>query len=1014
VKYLLTLVLIAIVNSAGGQQPAGVNNSIILGENEGYEGFNYAVIFHSSSGKVYTHTYAGETAIHGNNYTLPLRQLSGNSATPTFFLEVSKDTILYCDSKEIAVISNDSVVQLVTFPIEASMSTTYKQGVIAILKEGNHSEILFFDGKTLKVNRSKSNIPITPQSGLQKSPSGNIYFSNTIGDSLIIYHLDIGKLTLTPLKSYAVGSASFLKVKDENNLLIQKTDNKATIIRIKNGQGEQLNPTDNEYIDLLNLSPEYPYGLSSKKAPYIQIENTLVLESSKNLPTFLSQDVTHLACSEQAYGSFYASTANKPIRIFKNIKKYPLLFNNNNTSACFAIQEDFKGNIWAGSYQSALSKITDNKVWPVQEFTQRIENGSTRLNQYLYFIAEGAKTGLIQINHQGKIRQLVSSTTGFYAYPSKDKQRFYYGTNNYNGLWETDVRSLEKGKPQWNKIDSTKGILLNNILTITEDKIGRIWCAHPRRGIAIYDPLTKTAKTWLVEKKEISFGAFCSITDNKGTVWMGSANTGLWYFNDYHQSTIPLACKQIIHPLLNSGKPLTALCLFENWLIIAATDKVLLLNLDSFYLKNKTFLRYLNPREASFTSVTEQNTLLTASDSTIWFSTSDMLYQWNIKDWLKNTTYKVTQSVAIINNGNERKIIPQQEIQLEPELNSFEISLHYLSPDNLPRYARGSLLKDGDTLDLPVPGIVDKWDIRNIGTGHYHFVLEIFEMDGKISKYSYPIVVNQFLWQHWWFWAMLSSVIIGSLFYFYNLRKKIEIAEQRTKSNEAELKAFKSDQEKKIANLRLVTLSSQFRPHFILNALNSIGAQLDDNPGAESVLSRLGESVNIIFGHSQQQKILHAFEDEWRLVNNVIHIHRLMYLKKLEFKLPTDLIVRDVQFVQIPLGILQIPVENALLHGLSNKEMGPWVLEINIEENSNSIIIEIIDNGVGRKRSARMSNFSKHGTGTKNLTGIIDIINAENTSKISISHEDDIFNDQAGGYGTKVIIDIPKNISYGK
>lgn len=133
-------------------------------------------------------------------------------------------------------------------------------------------------------------------------------------------------------------------------------------------------------------------------------------------------------------------------------------------------------------------------------------------------------------------------------------------------------------------------------------------------------------------KKETSFGAFSSLTDAKGTVWLGSGTNGLWYYNDYSKNPSPLNCKKINHPLLGNSNAITSLTIYKNWLVISGYDKMMLLNLDSFHLKNKIILRYLNPQEAGFTSFTEQNTSLTSTtDSTVWFSSSDMLYQWDVK-----------------------------------------------------------------------------------------------------------------------------------------------------------------------------------------------------------------------------------------------------------------------------------------------------------------------------------------------------------------------------------------------
>ena len=51
--------------------------------------------------------------------------------------------------------------------------------------------------------------------------------------------------------------------------------------------------------------------------------------------------------------------------------------------------------------------------------------------------------------------------------------------------------------------------------------------------------------------------------------------------------------------------------------------------------------------------------------------------------------------------------------------------------------------------------------------------------------------------------------------------------------------------------------------------------------------------------------------------------------------------LEKIKNINVPLGILQIHVENALLHGLSNRETGPWELSIFIEEGKKNIVVKI-------------------------------------------------------------------------
>ena len=1016
VNKLLSLLLSILAFTWSGfsqsPSPAGFANGSTLDEKLGYDGFNYATIYHAPSGKVYTCTYDGNLAIHGNNYSIALPSLSALPANGGKFHEVNENETWYYDSKKIIILRNDTLNRVLLLPAETHMYTITSQGLLVIHNAGGSAEVYLFNGDSLYLTLKAPAVPVNASSGLFRNESGDLYYAISFKDSLRIYRVITAPVSISLIKTYPTGAVYIYNIRNENNVVLQQKDNSAQWYKIANGLPVKISAKDTAVVNINTMQEQcYPYGLIRKSASYSQLFD--LTNNSGKLPAILTYDNANLIWIEKNYGSYYINSNSKPQRVFPCIKKYPFVLNNTSSSSIFSIQEDETGTIWAGCYQGGISIIRNEQVISLPTLNFRITNGGTSNGKYIYLLSEGSQNGLLQINTNFSSKFITKGVNGFYTYISRDKTKFYYGTGEYNGIWISSLSGIEKGQPAWTKIDSSKGIKLKNILTITEDQSGRIWCGHPKRGIAIYDPGSGNARTWLVEKKETAFGAYSSLTDNKGTVWLGSGATGLWYYNDYTKEPSPANCRKIDHPLLNTGKPVMALSLYKNWLVISGYDKMMLLDLDSFYLKNKIRLRYLNPMEASFTSVTEQNTLLSSRiDSSIWFSTGDMLYQWDIKKWLGLPVYTVKTNTFLSAGGKTIPLSAESDNTFKPGFNSFDIHIRYLSPDNMPRYTRFTLVKDGDSILFTEPDLQNIYPVKNISSGDYRFILEVFEMDGRITRYIYPIHIQKFLWQQWWFWISLSVLLISLATYFINLKRKRQLAEQKVKTKEAELLTLKSEQERKIASLKLASLSSQFRPHFILNALNTIGAQMDDKPEAETVLSRLGESVNIIFNHAKQQHILHSFTNEWKLVKNVIDIHRLMYLKALNVSLPDEETIRFFQDIRVPMGILQIPVENALLHGLSNKETGPWSLSIHLLKTDHYIIVNINDNGIGRIKSASLSNFTKHGTGTKNLTEIINIINEANVGKITISYKDGVITTGEEVPGTTVIIEIPVNLNY--
>ena len=1016
-KYLLISFFIIFYQSGYTQSafPAGVANTYTLSGKEGYNGFIYCTIQFAPDGTIYTCDYSGNVEIHGNNYSIKLDSLKKGTLIGAFKI-IDSSEVWAISVKNIIVIKNKKVSSIIELPVN-TFSYAYRGDkksiyVFSISQKKAETWLVSAEGK-FKLSTSDFEFNAN-DGGIYEVAKSEIWLIKREKSELLMYQFDTIKSDFVFKKSYS-GFYWVWNIIDENNFYASNRVSAHNMgYRVTNGTVNKLKTTfstglANSYYLLggNGSRSEALYKYNNNKYFTVNIDSNLNLQ--KKILFSSADEIT--AANKNISGHYYFGfTSNRPLLIFPYIKKYPSIFNNNNSSAIFTVKEDTAGSIWAGSYQSNLSVLTKGKIKEIKDNSYKMMNGGSYYGNHMYLIGEGS-AGLLQYDMKGNAKKVNSPSTGFYTYVSKDKKHFYYTTINQLGLWQTTTESLQTLNPVWNKIDSTKGNKINNILTIAEDTVGRIWCGHSRSGIVIYNPATNKAQTWRIDKNETHFGAFSSLTDKQGTIWMGSGN-GLWYYNDYSKEASPQNCHQINHPLLSSGKLITALTLYDKWLVIAAYDKVLLFDLKSFYENKKTVLRYLNPYEAAFTSFTEQNTMLTAKDSSVWFSTSDMLYQWDIKNWLVLPVYKIKNEVVVISNAKEISLTEGSIVSFAPGFNSFDIHVQYVSPDNMPRYTSAALIKDGDTVLLPEPGLQSIYNIKNIAADNYNFILDVFETDGTTTRYIYPITIKKYLWQLWWFWAVLSAATVGVFFYLYNLKRKKQLAEEKAKTKEAELQSFKNEQEKKLANLHLVTLSSQFRPHFILNALNTIGAQMDDKPEAESVLSRLGESVNLIFNHAQQHKILHPFENEWSLVKNVIHIHTLMYLKKLEVDWPDSSIIEKVKNIQVPLGILQIPVENALLHGLSNKEKGPWNLSIAISEKEKIVVIAITDNGVGRKQSATLSNFTKHGTGTKNQTEIINIINATNNEKISITYKDDVYIDGNVAYGTEVLIEIPKQLNY--
>jgi hypothetical protein len=996
--YILLLLFSSVSLFAQPAAPTGVLNTYTYSDKDGVNDINYGSVTIGKSGRVYCSPYVNsQLTIIGSNYT---KVIKGTTDNPLFFIsgvkEISSNELWLYQPNQISVVKADTLAKTIKFPqgyTISSFCTNY-----FILDNGQNKKLSRFTGDSLQLIIDMDRSLFVNHYTLLET-EGTTYFVTAIKDSLKIYKIELpGSLRyIISLKNFAKAMPPLKKLEDDRwitsdyHSIYFYTGFEPYKTLAISGQSDY-SVFDTDFSTFINQNTKTIFKISGEKVS--EFSNAPV-DGKLN---FIAIDTA------SGYNSMYVGGGNKPMRLFDYIKKYPAVFNKSNATQAFTLIQDKKNRIWAGSYQGACSIVDKDKITEFPYKDIHFINGSAAIDDKLYLFGECNPTNaILQFKLDGSYRKIAEGITGYITCLSRNKKVLNIGTNNYNGIWQTDTKLLNAGKPNWHKIDSSKGLSLVNVITITEDTIGRIWAGQGSKGIAIYYPKKDKAITWLMQDGKINFGGFSSITDAWGTVWIGTAQKGLQYYADYKSEEVKLTdIKRLQHPLLNDTKFISGLCIWGKWLIMAVEDYVCMLDLESWHNNKDVIIKYLNPHEAAFSSKTEQNTfLIDRRDSSIWFSTSDMLYQWNIKQWLLLPEYKVMPSLILHTPSNDSALLQNNITVIEPTDNSLKFSVWFQSPDNMPRYIGVAFIKNGDSLNFSAPTLQTKYDYNNLAPGSYEMYIQVCQSDGSVTVTKYVISIKKFWWQNWWVWVLIFMPFVVTLFLWMNTRRRKAILEKE-----------KAIQEKRLANMQVVTLSNQFRPHFILNALNTIGAQMDDEPETETVLSRLGESINLIFNHAQQQTIAHSFASEWMLVKNIIHIHQLMYLKKLETSIPPQSVIDKYSTLRIPLGLLQIPVENALLHGLSNRVQNPWLLAIEIVEDEKSVMVSIADNGVGREMAATLSNYQKHGTGSKNLAGILEIVNAKNLAKIAIEYKDGILTEGAVVLGTKVIISIPKKFIY--
>lgn len=741
-------------------------------------------------------------------------------------------------------------------------------------------------------------------------------------------------------------------------------------------------------------------------------------ESISELRSFQNQLAYQLLSSEiitrgnilekPEYCSYFIPSGTSVSRYLTYLQVYPKLFQRSHSHSIFSLIESASGDILAASYERGLTAIRNHQYFSFPKHNLIYSNGAFRIGNQVVFIHEDAsKRFLLCIDSNRRFQSIRIPDLSYFFYGfTSSKGEVYLGSSG-KGLWKTDSNSFLHGEAKWTKIDSDQSKKLTNILTITEDTLGRIWFAHPKTGFGVYDAKKGTTRYILKNSGEIAFGAMASIRDEWGTLWFGTQPGGVAYYNAYHSSVKASDIQWLRHPLFDKVPRVTALTLHRNHLILAAYDKILALNLDSFYA-GKINLKYLSAQESNLSSYTEQNTMLTARDGSIWYATHDNLYRWDFDAWLQLPKNRIRLYSTLTTSKQCDTLISQRVLHLAPMQNNFSLKLNYSSPDLLPRYLRTALQFEDDILTWSRTATNTEFTFTNLSPGKYQFYVQVMEFDGTLTELVYPIFINDFWYKQWWIWLIISSVIlltIGYIFWQHTQKKLALSALQLIEANQtAELERIQNLKSREMSRLKLQSIANKIRPHFILNALNTIGAALPAKSKSETLLARLSKSLNYLFEQSKNEKNTHDLKQEWEQCLTTIDMNRIMYLPNLQvdINLPLD---SSYQIV-VPIGLLQIPVENALLHGLRNKLEPPHQLALKHHFTKSELHIEILDNGIGFQASRNQSNARKHGSGLKSIFDSLEIYNSlnENPLRLTINENED--------GGTRVVIIIPLNFSY--
>lgn len=241
------------------------------------------------------------------------------------------------------------------------------------------------------------------------------------------------------------------------------------------------------------------------------------------------------------------------------------------------------------------------------------------------------------------------------------------------------------------------------------------------------------------------------------------------------------------------------------------------------------------------------------------------------------------------------------------------------------------------------------------------------------------------------------------------LRLENELKEQQLASERKQ-----AELQKQTSELEMQALRSQMNPHFIFNCLNSINRFIlkNETETASDYLTKFSKLIRMVLNNSKHKYII--LNEELDCLELYIQMEQLRAKNSFRYKMKCAANI-DAEELLVPPLLLQPFVENAIWHGLMNKEYGEGNLDILLQQKDEILECTITDNGVGRKAALELSSkstakYKSMGLQiTKERIALLDNEQGEHSIEIK-----DLFDNNGNASGTKVLLRIKYKITIEK
>ena len=209
--------------------------------------------------------------------------------------------------------------------------------------------------------------------------------------------------------------------------------------------------------------------------------------------------------------------------------------------------------------------------------------------------------------------------------------------------------------------------------------------------------------------------------------------------------------------------------------------------------------------------------------------------------------------------------------------------------------------------------------------------------------------------------------------------------------------------QQKTLELEMQALRAQMNPHFIFNCLSAIDnlVQTSQTDKATTYLARFARLIRGVLDSSKNNMV--PFQKDLETLQLYLQLEQFRCNNKFSYTVNVDSQLMNGDFMVPPL-IIQPFVENAIHHGLLNKQSQDRRLVVEANYQEGRIIYTITDNGIGRKLSSVINEANRPGHRSYGISITKERVHLHNKNGIDDDIQISDLEEEGHPSGTKAVI----------